>query len=337
MSHTSISRRMVLATAALALSVCLPAWAQAPILIQFSHVVTTDTAKGKAAQRFKELAESRTGGRVRVEVYPNSQLYKDREELDALRLGAVQMLAPSLSKLAGVGGGDFEVFDLPFLFKDHAAFRRVVDGPMGTDLLRKLEASGIKGLAYWDNGFKVFTGDRPLQAIRDFKGLRIRIQASRVLVSQMKTMGAEGSIGPLASVHEALRSGRLNGQENVPVNIQSQRLDDLQSHLTVSNHGYLAYAVIVNKTFWDKLPADIRTILEGALRDATLYENSLAEAENTRALDRLTSSGKLAVYTPTAQELLEWRQALEPVYQEAKGWISPQTLSAIKQVTGAPP
>ena len=134
----------------------------APILIEFSHVVKSDTPKGKAAQRFKELAESRTAGRVRVEVHPDSQLYKDREEIDALRRGAVQMLAPSLSKLAGVGGSDMEVFDLPFLFKDQAALRAVTQGPVGTAMLRKLEKNGILGLAYWENGFKVFTANRAL-------------------------------------------------------------------------------------------------------------------------------------------------------------------------------
>ena len=188
------------------------AHAQVPIVIQFSHVVTADTAKGRAALKFKELAEQRTNGRVRIEVYPNSQLYKDREELDALSLGAVQMLAPALSKLAGVGGSDFEAFDLPFLFPDHAAYRRVVDGAIGVELLLRLEPKGIKGLAYWDNGFKVFTANRPLLAVRDFRGLRIRVQASRTLLKQMQQLGAEPSISPLINVFEALRAGKLDGE-----------------------------------------------------------------------------------------------------------------------------
>lgn len=294
------------------------AYAQSPIVIQFSHVVTADTAKGKAAQRFKELAEARTAGRVRVEVYPNSQLYKDREEMDALKLGAVQMLAPSLSKL----GGDFEAFDLPFLFDDHAAYRRVVDSKLGADLLLTLEARGLKGLAYWDNGFKVFTANRPLVNVKDFKGLKIRVQASKTLVKQMTTLGSEPSISPLINVFEALREGRLDGQENTPINVASQRIYEVQSHLTVSNHGYLAYAVIVNKAFWEKLPTGIRSTLEGALRDATAYENSIAEAENAKALERIKSDGRSSVYTPTAQEIAAWRAVLDPVALAARSGVS---------------
>jgi C4-dicarboxylate-binding protein DctP len=290
------------------------AYAQSPIVIQFSHVVTSDTAKGKAAQKFKELAEARTAGKVRVEVYPNSQLYKDRE-----------MLAPSLSKL----GGDFEAFDLPFLFDDHAAYRRVVDGKLGADLLLTLEARGLKGLAYWDNGFKVFTANRPLVNVKDFRGLKIRVQASKTLVKQMTTLGSEPSISPLINVFEALREGRLDGQENTPINVASQRIYEVQSHLTVSNHGYLAYAVIVNKAFWEKLPTGIRLTLEGALRDATAFENSIAEAENAKALERIKSDGRSSVYTPTAQEIAAWRAVLDPVALAARSGISAGLVTAM--------
>lgn len=314
-----------------------PASAQTPILIQFSHVVTPDTAKGKAALRFKDLAEVRTGGKVRVEIYPNSQLYKDREEMDALRQGAVQMIAPSLSKLASVSGGDFEVFDLPFLFKDRAAFRAAVDGPVGAALMRKLEPYGLKGLAFWDNGFKVFSANRPLQTVADFKSLKIRVQASKVLVTQMKTLGAQASVSPLANVYEPLRSGQLDGQENTPTNIVTQRLHEVQSHLTVSNHGYLAYAVIVNAIFWDKLPGPIRATLEGAMRDATAYENSIAEAENNKALATIKASGRLTAHTATPYELEQWRAALTPVYKDAQGWISAETLTALNAMNGPPP
>lgn len=333
----SVTKLLGTAPLALALAGVGAASAQKPILIQFSHVVTPDTAKGKAALRFKELAESRTDGTVRVEVYPNSTLYKDGEELDALRLGAVQMLAPSLPKLAKAGGGDFEAFDLPFLFKDQASFRATVDGPVGAGLLGKLESGGIKGLAYWDNGFKVFTANRPLQSVDDFKGLTIRVQASRTLVRQMQQLGSTPSVTTLIDVYQALKDGRLDGQENTASNIHTQRLHEVQSHLTVSNHGYLAYAVIVNKVFWDKLPPGIRTTLEGAMRDATMYANSIAAAENAQALARIKEARTLTVHHPSAAERAQWRAAMLPVYQAASGWISPATLSAFGLVAGLPP
>jgi C4-dicarboxylate-binding protein DctP len=332
--------RRALGCAATALLLSCAAWvaqAQTPIVIQFSHVVTEDTAKGRAALKFKELAELRTNGRVRIEVYPNSQLYKDREEVDALRLGAVQMLAPSLSKLAGVGGTDFEVFDLPFLFKDHAAYRKVVDSAVGAEMLQRLESRGIKGLAFWDNGFKVFTANRPLQSVQDFQGLKIRVQASKTLVKQMQQLGAQPSISPLINVFEALRTGKLDGQENTPVNVVSQRLHEVQSHLTVSNHGYLAYAVIVNKVFWGKLSPDIRAALEAALREATAFENSIAALENTKALERIKASGKLSIFVPNAQELAPWRTAMDPVALAAQSGISSELVKVIQAATRAPP
>jgi C4-dicarboxylate-binding protein DctP len=150
-------------------------------------------------------------------------------------------------------------------------------------------------------------------------------------------LSAQASVSPLASVYEALRSGQLDGQENTPINVETQRLHDVQRHMTVSNHGYLAYAVIVNKPFWDKLPANIRTTLEGAMRDASTYENSIAEAENTKALERIKASGKLTVHFATAQELDQWRMALLPVYKEAQGWISLETLTALNALNGPPP
>lgn len=334
-----ITRRQWLATT-VAATATSPLWAlaQGPkvIVIQFSHVVTADTTKGRAALRFKELAESRTGGRVRVEVYPDSTLYKDREELEALRLGAVQMLAPSLSKLSALGVPDFEYFDQPFLFPDAASFRRVCNAEVGSALLKKLERNDIKGLAYWDNGFKVFTANRPLHVPTDLKGLRIRVQASKTLVSQMKALGADVSISPLTAVYEALRTGQLDAQENVPTNIESQRLHEVQSHLTLTHHGYLAYAVLVNKTFWDRLPSDVRTTLEGALRDATQFANQIAPGENQRALSKLKTSGRLTVHTPTAAELQLWKTAFAGVPQQQQN-MNPAVLDAMRQAMRAPP
>ena len=184
---TSSARRLALAAAAsLAFALPFTAFAQAPIVIKFSHVVAPDTPKGKGAQKFKELAEERTKGKVKVEVYPNSQLYKDKEEMEALQLGSVQMLAPSLAKFGPLGVKDFEVFDLPFVFKDEAAFRAVTDGTVGADLFKKLEPKGIKGLAFWDNGFHIMSANKPLHHVADFKGLKMRIQSSKVLDAQMR-------------------------------------------------------------------------------------------------------------------------------------------------------
>jgi C4-dicarboxylate-binding protein DctP len=327
------SRRLVLA-AALALPVGASAQAQPPIVIKFSHVVAPETPKGKAAQRFKELAEARTGGRVRVEVHPNSRLYKDKEEMEALQLGSVQMLAPSLAKFGPLGVKEFEVFDLPFLFKDTGAFRAITDGPMGAELFRKLEPKGIKGLAYWDNGFQIMSANKPLRSVADFKGLRMRIQSSKVLDAQMRALGAFPQVMAFSELYPALQAGVVDGTENVPSNLYTQKIHEVQKHMTLSNHGHLAYAVIVNKKFWDGLPGDIRSQLEAALKEATAYANAIASTENEAALAGIRASGRVAVHTPTPAELDAWKRALMPVHQAMESRVGKATIDAAYRAAG---
>ena len=307
------------------------AFAQAPIVIKFSHVVATDTPKGKAAERFKELAEKATKGRVKVEVYPNSTLYKDKEELEALQLGAVQMLAPSLAKFGPLGVKEFEVFDLPYIFPGKDVLYRVTEGPIGKELFKKLEPKGITGLAYWDNGFKVMSANKPLRTPADFKGLKMRIQSSKVLDAQMRQLGANPQVMAFSEVYQALQTGVVDGTENPPSNLYTQKMHEVQKHVTVSNHGYLGYAVIVNKKFWDGLPADIRTALEGAMKDATKYANAIAQQENDKALDAVRKSGKSEVYVLSDKERAEWRKALIPVQNAMAGRIGPELVQAVNK------
>ena len=332
---THPTRRQLLAVgAALALAAPALVQAQAPIVIKFSHVVAPDTPKGKGAIRFKELAEERTKGRVKIEVYPNSQLYKDKEELEALQLGSVQMLAPSLAKFGPLGVKEFEVFDLPFIFKDQAAFRAITEGPVGAGLFQKLESKGIQGLAFWDNGFHIMSANRPLHAVADFKGLKMRIQSSKVLDAQMRALGAIPQVMAFSELYQALQSGVVDGTEGVPSNFYTQKIYEVQKHITLSNHGHLAYAVIVNKKFWDGLPADIRTILEGAVKDATTYANAIAATENAVALDKIKASGKSTLYTLTPAETAEWKKALMPVHKEMESRVGRATVDAVYKAAG---
>jgi len=332
---TQITRRTVLAAAA-TLPLALPSLtkAQAPIVIKFSHVVAPDTPKGNGAQRFKELAEQRTGGKVKVEVYPNSQLYKDKEEMEALQLGSVQMLAPSLAKFGPLGVKEFEVFDLPFIFKDQAAFRAVTEGPVGADLMKKLEPKGVKGLAFWDNGFHIMSANKPLHKVADFKGLKMRIQSSKVLDAEMRALGAVPQVMAFSELYQALQSGVVDGCEGVPSNFYTQKTYEVQKHTTISNHGHLAYAVIVNKKFWDGLPADIRTTLEGALKDATTFANQMATKENVDDLEKMRASGKTTIYTLTPEETNEWKTALMPVHKEMEARVGKATIDAVYKAAG---
>jgi C4-dicarboxylate-binding protein DctP len=335
MRFEQLRRAIAAALAWAAIAPAVQAQAQAqPIVIKFSHVVAPDTPKGKGAQKFKELAEERTKGRVKVEVYPNSQLYKDKEEMEALQLGSVQMLAPSLAKFGPLGVKEFEVFDLPFIFKDEASFKAVTDGAIGADLFRKLEPKGIKGLAYWDNGFHVMSANRPLHKVADFKGLKMRIQSSKVLDAQMRALGAVPQVMAFSELYQALQSGVVDGTEGVASNFYTQKIFEVQKHITLSNHGHLAYAVIVNKKFWDGLPADIRAALESSIADATTYANAIAKTENDIALDKIKASGKTTVYTPTAAEINEWKTALMPVHKEMEARVGKPTIDAVYKTAG---
>ncbi len=307
------------------------AYAQAPIVIKFSHVVATDTPKGQAAERFKQLAEKATNGRVKVEVYPNSQLYKDKEELEALQLGAVQMLAPSLAKFGPLGVKEFEAFDLPYIFPSKTALYNVTEGEIGKSLLKKLETKGITGLAYWDNGFKVMSANKPLRTTTDFKGLKMRIQSSKVLDAQMRALGANPQVLAFSEVYQALQTGVVDGTENPPSNMYTQKMHEVQKYVTVSNHGYLGYAVIVNKKFWDGLPPDIRTALNKAMAEATTFEKAIAQRDNDLALDAIKKSGKTEIYTLSVKEQAEWRKALLPVQQQMESRIGKDLISAMNK------
>src|SRR5450830_396524 len=307
------------------------AQAQAPIVIKFSHVVATDTPKGQAAERFKLLAEKATNGKVKVEVYPNSQLYKDKEELEALQLGAVQMLAQSLAKFGPLGVKEFEAFDLPYIFPTKTALYNVTEGEIGKGLLKKLEPKGITGLAYWDNGFKVMSANKPLHMPTDLRGQKMRIQSSKVLDAQMRALGANPQVLAFSEVYQALQTGVVDGTENPPSNMYTQKMHEVQKHVTVSNYGYLGYAVIVNTKFWDGLPPDIRGQLEKAMREATTFEKAIAQRDNDQALEAIKKTGKTQIYTLTVQEQTEWRKALAPVQKAMEGRIGKELISAINK------
>src|SRR3569623_2092219 len=237
----TLMKKIIVAAASIAAAFMIgPVNAQTPpIVIKFSHVVAPQTPKGKGADKFKELAEKYTNGKVKVEVYPNSQLYKDKEEVEALQLGAVQMLAPSLAKFGPLGVKEFEVFDLPYILPDLKTLRKVTDGPLGAKLLKLLDAKGMTGLAYWDNGFKQMSANKKLLAPADYKGVKMRIQSSKVIEAQMRALGSIPQVMAFSEVYQALQTGVVDGQENTWSNIYTQKMHEVQKYITETNHGYI--------------------------------------------------------------------------------------------------
>jgi len=306
-----------------------------PITIKFSHVVAVDTPKGKAAERFAQLAKEKTKGRVEVTVYPNSTLFKDKEEMEALQLGSVQMLAPSLAKFGPLGVKEFEVFDLPYLFDDYDQLHKVTQGPVGKALLDKLADKGVLGLAYWDNGFKVMSANKPLKDVKDFRGQKLRIQSSKVLDAQMRALGANPQVMAFSEVYQALQTGVVDGTENPPSNLYTQKMHEVQKYVTLSDHGYLGYAVIVNKAFWDGLPAEVRSALDEAMAEATVYANDIAKQENEGALAKVKESGKSELITLTPEQKAEWKKRLVEVHRQMEERVGKDLIQSIYKDTGS--
>jgi C4-dicarboxylate-binding protein DctP len=308
---------------------------QAPIVIKFSHVVSPDTPKGKGAEYFRKLVEERTKGRVKVEVYPNSQLYKDKEELEALQLGSVQMLAPSVSKFGPMGVKAFEAFDLPYLFDGYEAAHKITHGPIGASMLRQLQPHGMIGLAFWDNGFKEFTANKPLRRLEDFRGLKFRIKSSKVLEAQMRALGAIPQVMAFSEVYQALQTGVVDGAETSPTNIYTQRWHEVQKFMSMTHHGYDAYAIVVNRKFWDSLPGDLRGILEQTLNDTTRYVESMSAHDEADAINAIRDSGKCEVVELTAEQRSALKRVLEPVHRQMAERVGRELLESIYSATGS--
>jgi C4-dicarboxylate-binding protein DctP len=303
--------------------------AQSPIIIKFSHVVANDTPKGKGALKFKELAEKYTDGKVKVEVYPNSSLYKDKEEIEALQLGSVQMLAPSTAKFAPLGAKEFEALDLPWLFKDEETYARTMKGTVGKWLFQKLESKGISGLAYWDNGFHMTSANRPLLMPSDFQGLKIRISGSKIADRYFRDVGSIPQIMAFSEVYQALQTGVVDGCENTASNYLTQKFFEVQKDITVSYHAHLQYAVIVNTKFWNGLPPDIRTKVDKAMDEATDYTNSIAVKENEDALAEIKKSGRTTLHYMNDEQRKAWQAAMRPTYAWAKSRVGQEVLDLL--------
>ena len=325
------SRRNMLATgAAVAGALALPivASAQAPIVIKFSHVVADKTPKGQGALKFKELVEKKFPGRVQVQVFPSSQLFGDAKELEALLLGDVQIIAPSLSKFDRYTK-KIQLFDLPFLFDDMAAVDHFQSGPQGKALLESMIGRGFRGLSYWHNGMKQLSDNKDkLTRPEDVKGLKFRIQASDVLEAQFRALGANPQKMAFSEVYQALQTGVVDGQENTWSNIYSQKCIEVQKTIAETNHGVIDYMVVTNAKWWDALPADIRKGLSEAMAEATLHANKLADDFNQEDRKKIAEAGKAKIQKLTKDDIAAWRKAMEPVWKKFEGDIGRDLIDA---------
>lgn len=327
----ALRRRTLLASAALgwAGASCNAQQPGAPFTIRWSHVVAKDTPKGLAAERFQALVQQRSGGRIAVAIYPEGRLYGDHDEMQALQLGAVEMLAPSLSKFDRMGFPEFGLFDLPYLFPSVASVRRITQGQLGTRLLKQLQRQRLVGLGFMDNGFKHMSANRPLLEVADFAGQRLRIQASQVLALQMRALGARPVALAFSETRRALAAGVVDGTENPLSNFWTQNMHSVQTDLSLTQHGYLGYAVVVGQRFWQSMaPAD-RTLVHGALQEALVFGNQIADAQNDKALAALRGFAGTRIHVATAGQMARLGQAVQGVHQGLARRIGTQWLSDV--------
>lgn len=296
------------------------------MIVKFSSVTTQDTPKGKAIELFKKLVEERSEGKIRVETFHNSTLYKDKEEAEALQAGSIHFVGLSLAKFGPLGIKEFELFDLPYLFKDLNDVHKVTQGSVGLEMMALVEPKGLKGLAFWDNGMKIMSANKPLAKVEDYKGLKMRIQSSKVIDAQMRAIGVLPQVMPFSEVYQALSTGVVDGTENPPSNMYTQKMHEVQKYASVTNHGILGYLVVSNKKFWDGLTHEQKILFETAMKDATELANKVAAEDNALDLEKIRASGKTTVYTPTTEELLALKKTMITIHQDVGnkiggGWL----------------
>ncbi len=305
------------------------------ITIRLSHVVARQTPKGLMLERFAQLVHERSAGRIRVQIYPNSELYGDADEMQALQLGAVDMLAPSLSKFSRIGFPEFELFDLPFLFSDAAQVQRVQNAAVGQQLLAALSRQRLVGLGYLDNGFKHMSANRPLRVPAEFRGLRMRVQASRVIAQQMRALGAQPVVLDFGETRRALAMGVVDGTENPVSNFWTQGMHEVQTHFTLTHHAYLGYAVVAQERFWAQLGVAERQLLVQALHQSLVWGNAIARQENAQALAALREVGGTQVHDLAPAQRQQLQAATAPVYQALAQRIGPHWLAQVQAVVQA--
>ncbi|WP_346235488.1 DctP family TRAP transporter solute-binding subunit [Lysinibacillus telephonicus] len=302
-----------------------------PFIIKFSHVTAIESVKGQAADKFAQLVDEKTEGKVKVEVYPSSQLYGDNDELDALASGNVHMIAPSVTKMVKIDPR-WQYVDMPYLFESDEHVQAFFDSEIAQSLMNSdaLAANDIKGLAFWPNGFKHFSNNKhPLVTVDDYKGLKFRAQAGQVLEAQFETLGAGSATIAFGETYAALQQGTVDGAENPYNNFDTMKFYEVQPYLSTTQHGRVDYAIFVNKSFWESIPADLLAPVEEALAEATTFAQELAAEENAKSLENIKASGVVEVYEMTQQERDALKEALQPVYEEFEETITPELIEGI--------
>lgn len=302
--------------------------------VKFAHVVSANTPKGQAADFFAKRVDELSNGKIKVEVFPSAQLVDDDKVFQELTRNNVQMAAPSFSKFTPIAK-EFNIWDVPFLFRDTEHLHKVMDGEVGQILKDIISARGIVALDYWDAGFKQFsTNKKPIILPEDAKGQKMRIMSSKVLEEQTKALGAIPQVLPFGEVYSALSTGVVDAAENPLSNLYNSKFYEVQDSITLSNHGYLGYLVVVSDGFWKQLPDDLKTIFLQALQEATAFEREESAKEEKVLLQKLQDddSTKTQIYTLTDEQLELWQQEMKAIYPKFYDLVGEDLITKVLQV-----
>ena len=317
----------LVATAAVSAMIFAGSAFAAPITIKFSHVVAENTAKGLAANKFRDLIAERMPDKVVVEVFPSSQLFDDDQVLQAMQLGDVQLAAPALSKF-GRYTKQLDLFDLPFLFKDMNAVEKFQKSDKGMELLKSLESKGFVGLGYLHNGLKQLSSNKPLRVPADAAGQKFRVMPSDVLAAQFQAVNAIPLKKPFSEVFTLLQTKAIDGQENTWSNIYSKKFYEVQPYITESNHGVLDYLVVTSSEFWMGLPDDIRAEVKKSLDEAIAFGNDVSEKKAIEDRQKIIDSKRSEVIELTDAERQQWVEAMKPVWKQFENAIGKDYIEA---------
>ncbi|BCJ86403.1 DctP family TRAP transporter solute-binding subunit [Effusibacillus dendaii] len=285
------------------------------IVIRFSHVVGEDTPKGQAARMFAKLMKERTNGKVEVQVFSNSSLYKDSEETDALQQNRIQIIAPATPKLSSLVP-ELAAFDLPYLYSDLDRYHQVLDGPVGQQIAASLYQQNMVELAYWDGGMKQFTNSvRPIRTPEDLAGMTMRIMPSAVLDQQFKLLQVTPVEINFNDLYSALTKKQVDGQENSISNIYSKRFFQVQKYLTLSDHGLLGYVVVMNRDFWNSLDPETRRTISLVMQEVTDWERQQAVQFEQNNLKAMSNCQCIEIDRLSQAEKDRWKEFYQPLYQ----------------------
>ncbi|MCD8221385.1 MAG: TRAP transporter substrate-binding protein [Clostridiales bacterium] len=293
--------------------------------IKMHHDLSEESAQHQGLLKYKEIVEKKSGGRVQIQIFANNTLGTDTEVAEMLQTGSVESALIPTAKLSGFYA-PLQLLDLPFVFPTRdACYGALDDEEFKSMLLDPMEEIGFKGINFWESGFKQFTANSPLESMADFNGLKFRTMESPLIIAQFEALGASPTPIDLGETYNSLQQGVVDGEENPLVTIVSNKFYEVQKNCTISNHAYLAYALLFAKSYWDTLPEDIQQIIEEAAAEAVQEERQITIDNEDGYIQTIKDSGCEVSYL-SDEAKAEMTEAMKPVHEQFRDVIGSDTL-----------